>query len=86
MAEFCNNLSFLDILHKPEHLPSVKKDSNSKCGITLSILFFLAYIGYEIFNIYEYKNNFKLAYSQDFQETKLDINKKVTFGFRLADN
>ena len=86
MAEFCNNLSFLDILHKPEHLPSVKKDSNSKCGITLSILFFLAYIGYEIFNICEYKNNFKLAYSQDFQETKLNINKKVTFGFRLADN
>ena len=79
----CNNLYFLDILHKPEPLPLVKKDSNSKCSVTLSIIFFCFYIGYEIYKISDYSNDFKLTYSQDFIQDKDYYNKKVTFAFGI---
>ena len=85
MEDICNDLSFLDFLHNPEPLPLVKKDSKSKCGISLSILFFLAYIIYEIYKGYDYSKDFKLSYSQDFMKAKNDINKKITFAFGIAN-
>ena len=83
MAEDCT-LSFLDILHNPESLPSVKKNTNSKCGISLSVIFFISYIAYEIYIICNYKNDYKVTYSQDFQQSNIDTGRKITFGFKLA--
>ena len=83
MLEDCSCLSFLDFLHNPEPLPNVKNDTNSKCGIFLSIIFFVAYIAYEIFLIVDYNNDYKLTYSQDFINSKVGVEQKITFGFRL---
>ena len=85
MTDDLGCLSFLDFLHNPEPLPYIKKDTNSKCGISLSIIFFVAYIAYEIFLIIDYKNDYKLTYSQDFLKSKLGVDRKLTFGFRLPD-
>ena len=81
-----SSLPFLDFLHTPEPLPSVKKNTASCCGATLSILFFICYILYEIYIIYNYDNDFKLTYSQDFQQTNIDTGRKISFGFKIANN
>ena len=86
MVKEGNYLSFLDIQHKPELLPNVKKETNSKCGISLSIFFFISYIAYEIFLITDYNNDYKLTYSQGFRKSKVDTNQKLTFGFRLYNS
>ena len=81
-----SSLPFLDFLHTPEPLPSVKKNTASCCGATLSIFFFIAYIVYEIIIFRNYDNDFKLTYSQDFQQTNIDTGRKITFGFKLVNS
>ena len=85
MAEDCT-LSFLDILHNPEPLPSVKKNTNSKCGISLSIIFLISYIAYEIYIMCNYKNDYKVTYSQDLQQSFTNTNGTVTFALGLSHN
>ena len=75
---------FLDFLHHPSSLPSVKKESYSKFGVTLTIFFLIIYIGLEIYKIINYSNDYTVAYSQDFQKTNAKVNKNVTFGFKLG--
>ena len=41
----------LDFLHHPSSLPSVKRDSYSKFGIILTIIFLLLYAVFEVFKI-----------------------------------
>ena len=87
MAEcWTSSLPFLDFLHTPEPLPSVKKNTASSCGASLSILFVISYIAYEIYIFFDYNNDFKLTYSQDFQQTNIDTGRKITFGFKLSNN
>ena len=75
----------LDFLHHPSSLPSVKRDSYSKFGIILTIIFLLLYAVFEVFKIINYSSDYTVSYSQDFQKTNTKINKNVTFGFKLGE-
>ena len=76
----------LDILHTPNVLPSIKKNSQSYFSRGLFIIFIIVCLIIIIYRAVDYTNDFKINYTQDFQKTVGKINKKVTFGFRIQDN
>ena len=76
----------LDILHTPNVLPSIKKNSQSYFSRGLFIVFIIVCLIIIIYRAVDYTNDFKINYTQDFQKTVGKINKKVTFGFRIQDN
>ena len=76
----------MDLLHTPNVLPSIKKDSKSNFSRILFVLFLIACIVVVIYRLIYWDNNYTINYTQDFQKTIGKINKKVTFGFKIRDN
>ena len=76
----------LDILHTPNPLPSLKKNTKSNFSIVLFVVLIITSIIYIIYRLINISKEYTINYTQNFQETVGKINKKITFGFKIGDN
>ena len=81
---FKKHFGFIDFLHVRENYPLIKTTTQSSLGIILSILMILSLLGFLIYEIENYDNNYTLSFSQEFVEN-ITNKIQITFGFQIAN-
>ena len=81
---FIKYFGLFDFLHQRESFPLIKTSTQSFLGIILSILMILSLLGFLIYEIENYDNNYTLSFSQEFVEN-ITNKIQITFGFQIAN-